>query len=281
VTRRDVSGPYGVVHVRSCTGGTNAEGSRPVWILLHQSPLSSRRFLPLLPVLGRWADVYAPDTPGYGDSDPTPPTWSVEECAASLWSAVDAVTDGPVHLMGRATGSVLAVAMAAARLDSIQHLVLHGLPVYTDQERQDRLADFAPPYVLSSDGSHLDCIWRRITGEYPWAGPKLVTSMVADYLAAGPDFATAYRAMWRYPLADGLAQVRRAELPVTLLTGGRDRIAFMAERARRVLPDAAEYVMPQATDFVAEQDPEGFADVLRQVPGGVARQGVPAPGTDH
>ena len=263
VRRARVRTPRSDLHLRWVRG----PDASCAWVLLHQSPLSSRRFEPLLPVLGRWSDAYAPDTPGYGDSLAEDGDWRVGDYADALWNGIDQLTDLPVHLLGRATGTVLAVEMARSRPERVRHLVLHGLPVYTEEEKADRLAGFAPPYVPSADGAHLAWIWERASGEYPWAPPELITSFVADYLAAGPDFAGAYRAIWRYDLHAALADVQRAGLPTTLLAGGRDRIGFMHERAVAALPWAAQRVLAEATDFVAEQDPRGFAAVLREVVG--------------
>ncbi|MDP9821864.1 alpha/beta fold hydrolase [Nocardioides massiliensis] len=261
-------GGGGSVHLRAVAMDGDAGGDAsavPPLVLVHQSPLSSRRFTPLLAELGSWTRALAPDTPGYGDSPPLATETTVDDLAATLWAAIDAMAAGPVRILGRATGAVLAAAMTADRPDRVRHLVLHGVPLYTAEEAQSRLRDFAPPYVPDEEGTHLQWIWQRVRGEYPWAPPELVTSFVADYLAAGPDFATAYRAMWRYNLDDALRTIGDANVRTTLLAGGRDRIGFMHERARRRITWADERVLPEATDFVAEQDPVGFSRLLREV----------------
>ncbi|WGX96869.1 alpha/beta fold hydrolase [Nocardioides sp. L-11A] len=252
------------VHVRA-VAATCENAQQPPLVLVHQSPLSSRRFEPLLAELASWTSALAPDTPGYGDSPRLADETSVEDLAATLWGAVDECAPGAVRLLGRATGAVLAAQMAASRPQRVQHLVLHGVPLYTPQEAASRLRDFAPPYVPDDDGSHLGWIWRRLRAEYPWAPPALVTSFVADYLAAGPDFATAYRAMWRFDLDTALRRIEEGGIRTTLIAGGRDRIGFMHERARARITWADEHVLPEATDFVAEQDPAGFARLLGEV----------------
>lgn len=260
----------GPVHLRLASGpdGSNAGSA---WVLVHQSPLSSRRFTPLIRHLGAAAPVLAPDTPGYGESPAHEGETTVERLAATLWEAVESLTQGRrVHLLGRATGAVLALHMAATRPDRVEHLLLHGLPVYSDQEAAERLADFAPPYEVDTDGSHLSAIWQRVRREYPWAPPELLSELVADYLSAGPDFATAYRAMWRHPVHGDVEAVRAANLPVTLIGGGADRIRHMHERAVAALPQAAVVWLPEATDFVAEADPADFARVLQRATSGSA-----------
>ncbi len=247
--------PWGQVHCRT----VDADPGLGVLILLHQSPLSSRTFEPALAPLARHVRPFALDTPGHGGSDRAPSVWEVEDYAAAVWSAVDALGATSVALLGRATGSVIALEAALQRPERVSRLVLHGLPVYTAGERTSRLASFAPPWEATDDGAHLGWIWDRVRGEYPWAPPELVTALVADYLAAGPDFAAAYRAIWRYDLA---ARAPALTVRALLLSGTADRIAAMQPRARDLLPDLESLVLEGATDFVALQEPERYADAV-------------------
>lgn len=247
--------PAGRVHFRTVAGTED----RPLLLLLHQSPLSSRRYEQLLPHLAPLVRPVALDTPGYGESDPPAIEWQVPDYGRMLFELADWLGAGPMILFGRATGSVFALDAAAAQPERVRGLVLHGLPVYTEDEKRDRLAAFAPPYELAASGEHLAWIWRRIQGEYPWAPPALVTDLLHDYLSAGPDFAAAYRSIWRYDAAPALAALRA---PTLLVGGGADRIGYMFERARARLPQADTALLPDATDFVAEQQPAAFARVL-------------------
>ena len=248
--------PWGQVHHRHA-----GEVGQPTLLILHQSPLSSATYDAAIGALAaRGIRAVAVDTPGFGLSDHPPGEWSVEDYANAFWAVADRLSDGPeVNLFGRATGAVFAFAMACTRPAAVRRLVLHGLPVYSAAEKADRLKTFAPPWTFSADGSHLDWIWRRIQGEYPGLDPVLSTSFVADYLAAGTDFAAGYRAIWRYRLD---ATALPEDLPILLLGGSRDRISFMHERAVRLLPRAEAVWLEGATDFVAEENPKLFAKTL-------------------
>jgi pimeloyl-ACP methyl ester carboxylesterase len=85
----------------------------------------------------------------------------------------------------------------------------------------------------------------------------MATHAVADYLAAGADFAASYRAMWRHDAAAAVGG--DWAVPTLLIHGERDRIAEMRPRARALLPHAQEIFLEGATNFVAEQEPERFA----------------------
>ena len=256
--RSDVDLEWGQIHYRSVA---SSEGSRPL-ALLHQSPLSSRMFDKALPALARSFNSVAIDTPGFGESDPTPAEWSVEQYAQEFWHVLDKLGIQSTYLLGRATGAVFAVEMALQQPDRLEGLILHGVPVYSVEECNQRLREFAPPYEIDADGNYLHWIWVRIQEQYPWASADLVASFVRDYLSAGEDFAAAYRAIWRYDMHDSLS---RLTLSPALLSGDADRIGFMQARARAALPDALELTLRDATDFIALTDPEAFATTVEKL----------------
>jgi len=252
---------WGQVHYRT---HAPADPALPLLLLLHQSPLSARNYDCALPLLARFCRPVALDTPGYGQSDLPARTWEVGDYAGMALAAADALgATGRFHLFARATGTVFAVAAALAQPDRIATITLHGLPVYTAAERADRLAGFAPPFAPQADGGHLRWIWERIHGEYPWIDATLATHFLRDYLATGGDFATGYRAIWRYDLAAAIRAAGGIAVPTLLLGGTRDRIHFMQARATALLPRARSLMLEGATDFVAEQDPARFAAALQ------------------
>jgi haloalkane dehalogenase len=254
--------PWGPLHYRSA-GDEPLDGQLdrglPLLVLLHQSPLSSRRYRLALDGLADFCVPVAVDTPGYGSSEAGDDEWDVDRYADVAWFVADHLGVERPWLFGRATGAVFALHAAARRPGRAAGVVLHGVPVYTEREKADRLAVFAPPWAPDEDGDHLRWIWDRVRGEYSWAGGGLLTGLVRDYLDAGPDFASSYRAIWRHDLHDS---ARRAGPVDLLLSGAADRLAAMHERALAAVEHRRAVVLPSATDFLAEQDPEGFRAVL-------------------
>jgi len=246
---------WGQLHFRA----VGMESSRPLLLLLHQSPLSSRRYELALPFLGETVRAMALDFPGYGGSDPPDIEWDVPAFARAIWAVADQVGARQAVLFGRATGSVVALAAANIAPERTLGLILHGFPLYTPVERHDHLGGFAPPYEIKTDGTYLAWIWNRIYEQYPNLEPHLATSLVMDYLACGSDYASAYRAIWRY---DPTSALRDLAAPTLLMAGTLDRLFSMHERITTVLPHAQHLVMAEATDYVAEQEPELFAQHL-------------------
>lgn len=248
--------PWGQLHYRTVP----SDPALPLLIMLHQSPLSSRNYESLLPLLSEHCRPVALDTPGYGGSSAVPEQWEVADYAKVVWDIADAMGAERVLVFGRATGAVFALEAALTQPQRVLGLVLHGLPVYTDAERADRMRSFAPPFPAAADGAHLLGIWNRIKGEYPWIDPELATHFTHDFLSAGSDFARSYRAIWRYDLPQRVPD--DPGLPMLLLGGGADRIGYMHPRAVALLPRAQALWLDGATDFVAEQQPALFANCL-------------------
>ncbi|MGD9988915.1 alpha/beta fold hydrolase [Pseudonocardia sp.] len=246
--------PWGQVHYRH--GG---DADAPAVLILHQSPLSSATYEAVVePLVRRGLRVVAPDTPGFGMSDPTPAPWTIPEYAAAVWAFADEVGLGRVHLLGQHTGAVIAVEAAFGRPERVDGLVLQGLPLYDDAERDRKRTGYAPPYEPAADGSHVRVIRDRVTGLYPRLPVAETDRQVIEYLQTGPDYATAYRAVF-----DHVVDTDRLDtFPVLLLHGGDDLVDRMTPQVTAALPHARLVTIPGGTDFVADEQPEAFADEL-------------------
>ncbi|MYH41551.1 MAG: alpha/beta hydrolase [Chloroflexi bacterium] len=270
VRRRYLDLPWGQVHYRTVDGlaGAAGDGDAPLLVMLHQTPLDSSHYERVLPLLAGFSRPVAIDSPGYGLSDRPPLLpdgieWGVAEYGRLIWEIVESLGGERIYLFGRATGSVLAVEAAAQQPGRVRALVLHGLPVYDRATKESRLADreFGGPIPPEVGGAHLERLWRRVLGQYPYLSPEEVEWHVERYLHAGPDFALGYRAIWRYDLA---AAAARVESPMLLLGGTRDRVHPWFADARRLLPLAESESFDGATDFVAADEPDRFAASLRR-----------------
>lgn len=254
--RRYLDVPWGQVHVREA-GHPDA----PLLLLLHQTPLSGRTYAPVLDRLGDRVHAVAPDTAGYGASDPPPEPWDLAGYARAVWSVVDALGAEQVVLLGQHTGAVVSVEATRQQPDRVAGVVLHGVPVYTDEERAERARSYAPPYTIDADGGHLAEIWSRQRRLYPRQDPTAATDYVADYLATGPDYATAYRAVFAYDISANLSAI--ADHEVLLLCGEHDLVHEHHLRAAARLTQAREVTIADATDFAPAEHPETFVAHVR------------------
>ncbi|MGY1753860.1 alpha/beta fold hydrolase [Blastococcus sp. SYSU D01042] len=253
-TRGYVAVPWGQAHYR-----TAGDSGAPTVLMLHQSPLSSATYEPVLPLLaGRGVRAVAVDTAGYGMSDAPPAEWSIPEYAHAAWAVADALGLGRVVLLGQHTGAVIAADAARQQPGRTAGLVLQGLPLYSDAERAEKMRSWAPGYTPAADGSHLAKIWTRIHDLYPDIGLESADRQVVEYLSVGPDYGPGYRAVFGHAVdVPAISAV-----PTLLLHGDRDLVARMDDVVTAALPHARLHHIPGGTDFAHEEFPEAFAEQL-------------------
>jgi pimeloyl-ACP methyl ester carboxylesterase len=118
---------FGQLHVRTAFPATGGFDEEVTLFCLHPEQASSRLFARFLPEIAAVRSVYAPDLPGYGESDPSP--------SASVADACEAVSDlandlrlRQIDLLGIHAGAAIALGLAAARQELVRRLVLIGVP---------------------------------------------------------------------------------------------------------------------------------------------------------
>jgi haloalkane dehalogenase len=209
-------------------------GNGPALLLLHQSPQSSREFEPLMADWGRSFTVFAPDSPGYGLSDPLGVEQAgLEDFADAIAEFLDAVGIERCGVYGYHTGSGMAVALAHQYSQRISAIGCNGLVMLTPPELEDILANYLPKFEPSWDGAHLAWLWARMREQmifFPWYDRRLATRMdfpmrdpqalqqsLMEFLNAGDAYRVAYRAAFTYDAGPVVSQLT---VP-TLVTAAR------------------------------------------------------------
>jgi hypothetical protein len=159
VTRAYAPCRFGQIHYRRAgVGGT------PL-LAFHQVPNSGQIFAPLLPLLGRAA--FAPDTPGYGMSDPAPDPQSIAAYADAMEDSAGALSvRGPFDLIGYHTGAAIACELANRGRLPVRRVMLISVPVFSPEERASFGAQ--TPIPFDEDGDWAREEWRR---SWRWRGP--------------------------------------------------------------------------------------------------------------
>lgn len=243
---------YGQLHVHNAipSGGGFEEGT-PL-LCLHPSPHSGRFFERFLAIAGSGRSVFAPDLPGFGDSDPPPPVAGVVEHAAAIGDFLDTMRLRQIDLLGQGFGALVAAEVAATRPGQVRRLVLVSPPVSAET------ADPQPP-AAAADGSHLLEEWRRALAYCgPDAPAEAATAAVAERLRNGAQATAAAAAERGYPLRARLAQV-----PVPLLVLRlREEVAADKGQAREVPARARLVELAERGSSVFETAPEAAAQAL-------------------
>lgn len=261
-------------------------GRGPAVLLLHQSPMSSRDVLPMVQRLAGRYTCIAPDTPGYGLSDPfgRDPV-AMEDIAAGVLEFADAIGVGRFALYGFHTGAMIAVETGRQCPDRVTAVAANGFVLPTDEQRAEWLAHYLPPFRPAWDGSHLAWLWARIREQsifFPWyrkdlasrlhvdlPSPEVLQDRVLEFLRAGDHYRIAYHAAFTYrgdealattraptlvtataadPLSADLARVARRSPAVTVTPGGtpEDTLALCARFLDRFPADAPPPPPPTA-----------------------------------
>ena len=210
--------------------GDSGEGTAPPLVLLHPSPRSGAMYEGWMAALAPQGRVLAIDTPGYGGSDalPSPPS-TMADYAAPLHALLQAVAGPRCLVYGSATGAQLAIAYAKLHPQAVVHLVLDNAAHFDDPEREAIVARYFPDLSPRDDGSHLLDAWRmvaRMAEYFPWfmadeahrISPRRpaaaeVHAGVQELLAAGPNWAQAYRCAFEHERA---ANVMALKVPTTV-----------------------------------------------------------------
>lgn len=141
-------------------------------LLLHASPGSSRQLVRLIEDFASDHRVFAPDTPGNGDSEAlaeTEPT--VAGLAAAMLAFLDAMGLSKVRVYGSHTGAAIAAELAILAPHRVSALVLDGVSLFEGDELQDVLDHYARPFEPDLDGAYLIRLFQFCRDQYlffPW-----------------------------------------------------------------------------------------------------------------
>lgn len=217
----------------------------PTVILIHGMVVSSRAMLPTAELLAPSCRVFAPDLPGYGESDKPQPVPDVAGQADLLVAWMGAMGIRRSTLIANSYGCQVAASAAARYPERIDRLVLIG-PTSDPQRR-----------------AH----WKQMLRwqvELILEPRDYLAIMFSDYMKAGVRRALqTYRHMMADRIEESLAHV---QVPTVIVRGSRDVLMSQewAETAARIIPDGnGDLVMiPGAIHPLNYTDPLELASVV-------------------
>ena len=196
------------VHYRRC-------GEGPPLLLVHQSPRSSAEYSELMTEWGAHFTCIAPDSPGFGQSDPLPGTPSIDDFAAAKIALLDALGLGKVHAYGFHSGGIILVTALKRNPERFRCLAVGGYAIWTPEEMRIFGESYLPPFVPSAYGEHLVWLWNRILEQswvFPWFDvrdgarlpfptddPAKVHPIVMEMLDSGDAYRAGYSAVLKAP----------------------------------------------------------------------------------
>lgn len=251
---------YGQLHVYNAmpSGGGFEEGT--TLVCLHETPLTGRTFDGVQRILGRDRSVYAPDLPGYGESDGPAAQPTIADYAAAIGDFLDTMRLRQIDVMGCQTGALVAAELAITRPAQVRRVVWIAVPALDGAER----AAFARspwPGPPSEDGGHLEKEWRRAAAAAKHPPPtRIAARRVAEVLYNGANGSWGMHAAVEYPIEQRLRLVTQ---PVLLLRSA-DEFWEPTLRVRELLPKARLLDFAGHGAGLCETAPEAVADAVAQ-----------------
>jgi len=210
-------------------------------VCLHMSPSSGRIYETLLREMGLDRIAIAPDTPGFGESDPPDNPPEIADFARANFSLLDqlGITE-PVDVMGYHTGSLTAMEMARQQPERIRRLVLVSAAIFTEKELAEMKVEFAPQPIYE-DGQHLVDLWQELR---LWRDPAQSLEATqwnfAEQLRGGQTAWWGHQAAFNYPREDVLPKL---SLPILILNPEDDLYEY-TKRAAPLLQNGRVHNLP-------------------------------------
>lgn len=201
------------VHYRRC-------GTGPLLLMVHQSPRSSAEYERLLCEWSAHFTCIAPDTPGFGQSDPLPPDATghqpeIADFADALDAFLTALGVETCVAYGFHSGGIILVAAMHRHPRRFAALAIGGYAIWTPQEMRAFGESYLPPFRPSAYGEHLTWLWNRMLEQswvFPWfdlrdearlpgahADVARIHAAVIEMLDAGDAYRGGYGAVLRAP----------------------------------------------------------------------------------
>ncbi|ANU06388.1 alpha/beta fold hydrolase [Paraurantiacibacter namhicola] len=196
------------VHYRVC-------GSGPALLMVHQSPRSGAEYEALMREWGAHFTCIAPDTPGFGQSDPLPGEPDIADFADGLSQFVDALGIAPVAAYGFHSGGIILVTLLKRHPQMLRCLAVGGYAIWTPEEMALFGTSYLPEWHPAPYGEHLTWLWNRMLEQswfFPWfdtreearlsvahADLPRVQQAVMEMLDSGNAYRAGYGAVLRAP----------------------------------------------------------------------------------
>ena len=244
-------------------------------VMLHASPGSSRQLERLISAMATTRRVIAPDTPGNGDSTPlTLEAPRMADYAAATLAFLDAQGLGRVDLYGSHTGASIATELAILAPDRVRKVVLDGVGLFSAEEREEYLANYAPAVKPDLNGAYLNWAFMFCRDQYqfwPWykrnrensraAGlpsPDELHAWVLEVVKAIETYHLGYRAAFSYPKAERLQLVTQ---PLLAIADENDPLLPNTETILRLISDVS-FVRTSASGGSGPRTADAIAQFL-------------------
>ena len=261
----------GQIHYTEC-------GNGPALLMLHPSPQSARVYWRLMPRLAERFRVVAPDTLGFGYSDPLPNVITMPRLAGSVAEMMAALQIERAHVFGFHTGNKIAAALASDLPERVERIILCGQTHSLIADQETRIAAFGPitdRYFDSKDaekaaksdaGAHeqwstemfadMSRLWsdKRAIEEFGYTPDlrRYLSARIMDLLQAKPSATAIYDANFNFDFEAALRRVKSPTLIIEVASAAEEHLGRQADRLAELMPDAKAATIEEGDREVLE-----------------------------
>lgn len=238
-------------------------GSGPPLLLVHQSPKSSAEYAPLLATWCQHFTCIAPDTPGFGLSDPLPlERPEVADYADAVLALMGALGLEQAGGYGTHSGAIILITAARLHPGRFAAIGANGYAAWTPAEVADFGASYTPPFEPQPHSEHLAWLWGRMTEQswfFPWYAtdparrlsmatndPARIHPGVMEMLESGRHYAAGYAAVLR--ASRDLPGPNEATVPTLICSYDGDPLQAHISRLGTLPVNWAAYPLPTKAD---------------------------------
>lgn len=212
--------------------------------------------------------VVAWDAPGYGISPLPTEGLSIEGLAAAAARLIEHTGSATNVVLGHSMGGIVAPALAAARPDLVQAVVVSAtVASFSQKSEADRktfLAERVEP--LKQGRSFRDTAGAVIDSMFAPGSQGPLVELVREVALStrNETFIAAIQAIVEY---DGVDNLRRLSQPMLLLAGAHDKVGRpegMHKMQQSFVPHARLEVLPNSGHYAFAEEPELFNRHLLQ-----------------
>jgi haloalkane dehalogenase len=256
---------------RQCHFRSAGDPSLPILLLLHQSPSSSAMYEPLMQHLQERYHLLAPDTPGFGNSDPlevSPGALTIADYASAIRGFCRELDVEHCHIFGHHTGAAIAVQLEHDFPGLAVSMALSGPTLLSDEQKRG-LPGLAGSFPLERDGKHLQAMWQRLRDKDREASLALSQRELISAFTCGDSYQASYVAVTRQDFGK---QLESLACPVLVFAGGEDPLHAAVEPTLARLADGHHVVAPERQGtYICEREAQWLAQALHEFYSGKGR----------
>ncbi|MEX2112128.1 MAG: alpha/beta hydrolase [Pirellulales bacterium] len=237
-------------------------------VLVHGFPLDHSMWNPQIEALSHQWRVIAPDLRGFGGSQSTTGTVTMEQMADDLAALLDALqVNEPVVMVGLSMGGYVAFQFRRRHCDRLRGLVLCDTRAVADTpEAAEGRHKLAAKTLAEGTGPVADAMLPKLFGSHARdTDPDMLEDVRRTILANSPEgVAAALRGMAARP--DVTADLPDVSLPALVIVGQDDAISPVDEMRgiAQMIPGCEFVVIPRSGHMTPLENPAAFNEAIEQ-----------------